>query len=166
MTTDQQHQMEACKENIRSNELYKNNENIRKVVENALKPNVNKYRYTFTEDTQMAFVPFEKDETLQLLGINSSVFEGMYHYFSLMTHPSSVAINQFSVAYKNLEEGSVMLASTATRYAISILSLFIREYALLFHEVVELYSTQPEIEGHLISLYGDIVIKDAHRNTK
>ena len=161
---DQQLQIEACKANIRTNELYTSSEGIRKVVDNALRPNVNKYRYTFTEDNQMAFVQFEKDETLQLLGINSSVFEGMYHYFSLMTHPSSVAIDQFSVAYKNLEEGSVMLASTATRYAISILSLFISEYATLFPEVEKLYSIQPEMEGHLISLYGDIIIKDANRN--
>lgn len=162
---DQQQQIYACKHNIFENELYKNNEGVRKAVDNALKPKVNRYRYRFAEDNQMVFVPYEQDETLKLLGINSSVFEGMYHFFSLMTHPSYVAIDQFSVAYKNLEEGSVMLASTATRYAISILSLFIREYAKLFSEVQTQFSMLPESKRHLISLYGDIVIKDAYRSS-
>ena len=161
---DQQQQIDACKQNLYENELYVNNESVRKVVENALKPNVNKYRYRFKEDNQMVFVGFEEEETLKLLGIDSSVLEGMYHYFSLMTHPSVIAIDQFSEAYKNLEEGSIMLASTATRYAITTLSLFIREYAKLFPEVKTLFSMQPELQSHLISLFGDIVIKDAHRS--
>ncbi|MBO4587466.1 MAG: hypothetical protein J5711_01005 [Bacteroidales bacterium] len=161
---DQKQQIDACKQNIYENELYKNNEGVRKVVDNALKSKVNKYRYRFADDNLMVFVPYEQDETLKLLGINSSVFEGIYHYFSLMTHPSAVAIDQFSVAYKNLEEGSIMLASTATRYAISILSLFIREYAKLFPEVQTLFSMLSKSKCHLLSLYGDIVIKDAHRS--
>ena len=159
---DQQQQIDACKQNLYENELYINNEGVRKVVDNALKPNVNKYRYHFTEDNLMVFVHYEQEETLKLLGINSSVFEGMYHYFSLMTHPSAVAIDQFSEAYKDLEEGAVMLASTATRYAITILSLFIREYAMLFPEVNSLLSKQPHSQCYLISLFGDIVIKGAH----
>lgn len=162
---NQQQQLDACKQNLYANELYVNNEGIRIVVDNALRPNVNKYRYRFTDDNQMVFVHYEQDNTLKLLGINSSVLEGMYHYFSLMVHPSAVAIDQFSVAYKNLEEGSIMLASTATRYAITILSLFIREYAKLYPEVNNLFSMQPEPQRHLISLYGDIVIKDAHRSS-
>ena len=161
---DQQEQIVACKQNLYENELYKNNEGVRKVVDNAIKPNVNKYRYRFTEDNQMVFVHYELEETLQMLGINSSVMTGMYHYFSLMAHPSAVAIDQFSEAYKNLEEDSIMLASTATRYAITILSLFIREYAKLYPEVNTLFSMQPELKRHLISLFGDIVIKDANRS--
>lgn len=161
---DQRQQIDACKNNLYENELYKHNESVRKVVDNALKPNVNKYRYHFTDDNKMVFVHYESEETLKLLGINSSVMKGMYHYFSLMAHPSVVAIDQFSVAYKNLEEGSIMLASTATHYAITILSLFIREYAKLFPEVQTLFSMQPELQNHLISHFGDIVIKDAHRS--
>lgn len=160
---DQLQQINACKQNLYENELYVNNEGVRKVVDNALKPNVNKYRYRFAENNQMVFVHYEQEETLKQLGINSSVLEGMYHYFSLMTHPSAVAIDQFSVAYEKPEEGSVVLASTATRYAITILSLFIREYAKLFPEVKNLFSMQPAPQCQLISLYGDIVIKDAHR---
>lgn len=162
---DQQQQIDACKQNIYNNELYTNNEGVCKVVDNALRPNVNKYRYRFTEDCQMVFVHYEQDETLRLLGINSSVMVGMYHYFSLMAHPSAVAIDQFSEAYKNLEEGSIMLASTATRYALTIQSLFIREYAKLFPEVNTLFSMQSELQSHLISLFGDIVIKDAHKSS-
>ena len=113
----------------------------------------------------MAFVHYGQDETLKLLGINSSVTVEMYHYFSLMAHPSAVAINQFSEAYKNLEEGSIMLASTATRYALKIQSLFIREYAKLFPEVNTQFSMQSELQDYLISPFGDIVIKDAHRNS-
>lgn len=162
---DQKRQIDACKQNIFNNGLYVNNECVRRIVDNALRPNVNKYRYYFTVDNQMVFVQYEQVDILKLLGINSSVFEGMYHYFSQMTHPSYVAIEQFSVAYKNLDEGAIMLASTATRYAITILSLFIREYAKLYSEVNNLFSMQPEPQRHLMSLYGDIVIKDAHRSS-
>lgn len=159
----QQKQLDACKQIIYANELYINNECVRKTVDNALKSNVNKYRYRFASDYKMEFVQYERDETLNFLGINSSVFEGMYHFFSLMAHPSSIAIDQFEEAYKNVEEGSIMLASTATRYAISILSLFIREYTEVFPEVNLLFALQPEFKRHLISMFGDIVIKDAHR---
>lgn len=158
---EQKQQIEQCKLIIQANELYKKNPNIQKVVDNALSPRVNKYRYRFTDDGILEFVHFDKDETLQLLGIKSSVFEGMYHYFSLMSHPSYIALDQFSIAYRSPEEGSIMLASSATRYAISILSLFLREYEILFPEVGKLLSLQPNYTKWLILLYSNIVFKDS-----
>lgn len=110
----------------------------------------------------MQFVKFEASETLEILQINSTVFDGIYHYFSQMAHPSYKALEQFSIAYKDLEAGSIMLASTATRYAITILSLFIREYEFLFPEVRKLFNMQSPIVQQQIALYGDIVIKEAH----
>lgn len=156
-------QMEVCRKYIFDTKLYKQEERVRRVVDNALKSKVNKYRYYFDTEGNMQFVKFETPETLEILQINSSFFDGIYHYFSQMTHPSYKALEQFSIAYKDVNNGSIMLASTATLYAITILSLFIREYELLFPEVRTLFCMQSLVVQRKIALFGDIVIKEAHR---
>lgn len=160
---DQLQQMEVCRAHIFETQLYQQEERVRRVVDNALKSKVNKFRYYFDAEGNMQFVKFEAPETLEILQINSTVFDGIYHYLSQMAHPSYKALEQFSIAYKDLEKGSIMLASTATRYAITILSLFIREYELLFPEVRKLFNMQSPVVQQQIALYGDIVIKDAHQ---
>ena len=159
-------QMKVCRTNIFETKLYKQEERVRRVVDNALRTKVNKYRYYFDTEGNMQFVKFETPETLEILQINSSFFDGMYHFFSQMAHPSYKALEQFSIAYKDVDNGSIMLASTATLYAITILSLFIREYELLFPEVRVIFNMRSPLVQQKIALYGDIVIKEAHLRSK
>lgn len=72
------------------------------------------------------------------------IFDSSYNYFSLNTHPSVIAMNQFDQAYGKEEPEFVGLCITAVRYVMCFMSMFLQEYIRVFPKAQNLFDAQSE----------------------
>lgn len=75
------------------------------------------------------------------MGIKDGLFENIYTYFSLYSHPSNVAVFQFDSMFKKGEEAFLDLTNFNLRTAFMMLSIFIADYISLFPTVIKTFDS-------------------------
>lgn len=102
-------------------------------------------------------------------GANKDLFENVYNYFSLYSHPSNVAVFQFndmfgqSSAFKDLTTFNM-------KYCFSLFSIFVADYMKVFPNVKSTYSKQSIKSQILLNSHNKMIrgesysISDAWKN--
>lgn len=83
----------------------------------------------------------------------NGLFDNIYTYFSLQTHPSIIAMNQFNQAFEKENPEYPHLCITATLYILSFMSMFLQEYISIFLAARAIYDKQDEDIKNLLTLY-------------
>mgnify|MGYP003431035343 CR=1 FL=1 len=67
------------------------------------------------------------------------IFENIYTYFSLYSHPSQVSVFQFEVMFDKESEAYKSLTVLNFKYCFSFLSVFIADYIYLFPDAKTIF---------------------------
>lgn len=83
----------------------------------------------------------------------NGLFDNIYTYFCLNTHPSIISMNQFDQAFAAVNPEYPHMCLTAILYMISFLSMFLQEYIAVFPKAKEIFERQDEDIKGLLTLY-------------
>lgn len=148
-----QRSLDAAISEAKASTSYKSaNQLTQGVIDNAL--NSGKFRYVIQPDKTLKKI--EWDEGIRCMGIQSDIFNGMYKYFSNLSHPSHWGQLQFEQSFEKPQPEYIHLACTATRYVITFLSLFIADFMKLVPEAKDVLNKQPYDNQQMIQLYNEI----------
>lgn len=125
------------------------------IIYNALKSG--RFRYIIQSDKTLKKIEWE--EGIKCMGIKSEIFDGMYKYFSNLSHPSHWGQLQFEQSFEQILPEYINLACTATRYVITFLSLFIADFIKIVPEAQITLDKQPYDNQQLIQLYNEMFRK-------
>lgn len=112
-----------------------------------------KYRYMFTEDDKLEFINYET--AYHILRVKEDVYDHLYSFLSLHSHPSYLSVCQFRDAFKPAFRADWMMAQHATQCALSFMSIFILDYMKLNPEVKAMYDRMEEPRRFAIGMYED-----------
>ncbi|MGN0278142.1 MAG: hypothetical protein ACI4C4_02170 [Lachnospiraceae bacterium] len=131
------------------------NKQTQEVINNAFKSG--RYRYVILPDKTLKKV--EWDDGMKCMGIQSDIFDGMYKYFSNLSHPSHWGQLQFEQSFEKLQPEYINLACTATRFVLSFLSLFIVDFMKLVPEAKDVLNQQTYDNQQMIQFFNGIFRK-------
>jgi hypothetical protein len=100
------------------------------------------------EDKKVNFLSWQ--QITQLMGLNEELFDDIYTYFSLYTHPSNVSVFQFSDLFEKGEEGFKSMSNFNLQNAFVFLSIFISDYINYFPQTLSIYEEMPLLNQVLI----------------
>lgn len=84
---------------------------------------------------------------------SNGIFDNIYNYFSINTHPSIIAMQQFDQAFAKENPEYERLCLVALRYIISFMSMFLQEYLKVSCKAKLIYATKKEEIKWLTQLY-------------
>lgn len=87
------------------------------------------------------------------MGIRAGLFDDIYTFFSLYTHPSNVAVFQFADMFKQGDEAFLKLTKFNLRDAFCFLSIFIADYLKLFPTVQQVFNSMNIRDQIVINFY-------------
>lgn len=90
------------------------------------------YKISF-DGTTVIFLSWQ--ELIKPLGLKVNILDNIYNYFSLYTHPTNVAVFQFSAMFKNEDRAWIELSTFNLKIAIMLTSIFIADYISVFPQV-------------------------------
>ena len=135
---NEKQQLEKLKAAITETDLYKSlDEENQKRIKKKIKDK--SYLLKFDGTT---VVPLHWQELTKTIGIKTDLFDNIYTYFSLYSHPSNVAVFQFSDMFNRDDEVFKILTNTNLRYYFSLTSIFIADLINLFPSVQETFNGQ------------------------
>lgn len=137
----------VAKQNIRNTDLYKN---LSTNTKNAIEQNHTFWRYF---DNNNEIHKFKKETDYILFGIKTEVFENMYSYFSLYSHPSYISIIQFKDAFNDNIEQQNQFVSTAVRNIIVLMSFIIADFCELFPTCNDLIKSMDKAKRNLVFFF-------------
>jgi hypothetical protein len=89
------------------------------------------------EEKEVIFLHWH--ELTKVIGIKDGMFDDIYTYFSLYSHPSNVAVFQFADMFKLDEEAFPQMVNFNLKIAFFMFSIFIADYIALFPTVLQTY---------------------------
>lgn len=103
-------------------------------------------------------IKFENNEVIFLawhdlianMGIKPGLFDNMYAYFSLYTHPSNVSVFQFGEMFEDEQKPFLELTSFNLKYAVNLFSIFLSDYIAVFPKVLQSFEHLPLLEQILL----------------
>lgn len=105
------------------------------------------YKITIT-DGKVKFLSWQ--DVTELMSLEKDLFDKLYTYFSLYTHPSNVSVFQFSEFFTKGEESFKKVTNFNLRNAFVFLSLFISDYIKYFPETLTLFEKLPLLNQIII----------------
>ena len=109
-----------------------------------------KYQVMLFDDI---FQELSWQEALSSYVAPNGLFDNIYNYFSLQTHPSIISMDQFNQAFEKEVPEYPRLCITATQYIISFMSMFLQEYISIFSVAKTIYEKQNEDVKNLLTIY-------------
>lgn len=163
---DEQKQIADIEKEIKDTALYKSlDAKNQGKIDEKLKKKDFKIRFDGKEVIYLVW-----QDMCDVMGLNKDIFENIYTYFSLYSHPSEVAVFQFESMFSKENEGFKQLTTTNLKYCFSLMSVFVADYINLFPQVkdtfekLEIYK-QIAINAHNKMLRDDAYsINDAWKN--
>lgn len=163
---DEKKVIDRIEAEIKDTNLYKtlDNKNQEKIDDKIKKRD---YKVRF-EGKKVVYLSWQ--DMSNIMGLNPSLFDNIYTYFSLYAHPSQVAVFQFESMFSKKNEEFKQLTTLNLKYCFSLASVFVADFINLFPQVkdtfekLEIYK-QIAINAHNNMLRGDeYSINDAWRN--
>lgn len=117
-----------------------------------LKTTLEKKNYqVYIEDDKV--IPLTWQDAINRVVKPKELFDGMYNYFSLNTHPSIIAMMQFDQAFAKENPEYPSLCVTATRYVISFMSMFLQEYIKVSQKAASVFRGFDEDTKGVLTLH-------------
>lgn len=120
----------------------------KKVLQNVIKKK--NYQVSLL-DSEVQLLSWQ--DALALYVAPNGLFDNIYTYFSLMTHPSIIAMNQFNQAFEKEDPEYPRLCITAILYILSFMSMFMQEYITIFPDAKAIYDKQSDDIRGLLTMY-------------
>lgn len=134
--TEEKKQIEDLIESIKTTTKYKSLTNsAQRKIENKI--NKKDYRITFDANNVKTYNSWQ--ELCDVMELNKDLFEHIYTFFSLYSHPSNVSVFQFETMFDKESETYKSLTTLNFKYCFSFLSVFIADYIHLFPQVKETF---------------------------
>lgn len=105
------------------------------------------YKLRF-ENNKVVFLHWQ--ELSDTMGMKHGLFDKIYTYFSLYSHPSNVAVFQFGDMFNNEDKSFLGLTNYNLKNLYVLLSIFIADYIHLFPAVLKTFESQPLINQLVI----------------
>ncbi len=157
--------LEQIVTNIESTELYKE---LDEVNQNKIKTRLKQKEYLMRfNDKKVVFLHWQ--ELTKVMQIRPKLFDNIYTYFSLYSHPSNVSVFQFADLFKKGDEEFPRMTNFNLKYFFALTSIFIADYISLFPTVRKTYDNlnirdQIVINFHNILFRGqDFSINDSSK---
>ena len=115
--------------------------------------NISNGKFRIYIDENNNIVGTKWDDCRKYFGMDKPIYDDMYRYFSLHSHPSIIAIRQFEMAFQRKNPEFVKLAKLAVRYAVSITSIFIADYLKKYPNSKSNFDILPPYKQMLIDYY-------------
>lgn len=101
------------------------------------------------DDNKVVFLNWQ--ELSGTMDIKHGLFDKIYTYFSLYSHPSNVAVFQFGGMFYNEDKAFLGLINYNLTNLYVLLSIFIADYIHLFPNVLKTFESQPLINQLVIN---------------
>lgn len=147
----EKHDIELYGQEIRNTDLYKT---LTAENKNSLENHIKNCKYRITIDSNNSIRKFNWDN-YGLLGIKKEVFEDLYSYLSLNSHPSFLSVLQFENAFEITKPENTYFACSATRYATAIMSFYIADFCKCFPESEDVTNDWDEMKKFFINFYNE-----------
>lgn len=132
---NEKQQLEKLITAIKETDLYQNlDDKNQKIIKKKIKAK----NYLLKFDGTMV-VPLHWQALTETIGIETDLFDNIYTYFSLYSHPSNVAVFQFKDMFNREDEVFKVLTNTNLRYYFALTSIFIADLINLFPSVQETF---------------------------
>jgi hypothetical protein len=125
---DEKKQLSNLINSIKETDLYKSlDEKSRKIVNKKIKDK----SYLLRFDNKKA-IPLHWQELTKTIGFKTNMYDSIYTYFSLYSHPSNVAVFQFSDMFNKGDQTFLKLTNSNLLHYFGLTSVFIADYLKLF----------------------------------
>jgi len=152
---DEQKTIDEFKDTIAKTTLFQSLSDLnKKKIETMIKDK--DYKMSF-EGTEVKFHSWQ--QLAELTGCKKHIFENIYTYFSLYSHPSNVAVFQFADMFKKETEEFKVLTITNMSFLFILLSIFIADYIKVFPKNIEVFEKLTDTDQILINHY-NILARD------
>lgn len=122
-------EIEKLIEEIKQTSVYKNlTEKSKEKIESRIEHK--DFRIVFNGNKIKCYTSWQ--DLCDVMHLNEKIFENIYTYFSLYSHPSQVAVFQFESMFTRRNEEFKALTATNLKYCFSFLSVFIADYIYKF----------------------------------
>lgn len=95
------------------------------------------YRIVFKGNKVKCYTSWQ--ELCDVMNLNKEIFDNIYTYFSLYSHPSQVAVFQFEDMFRKHDEAFKSLTAFNLKYCFTFLSIFIADYVNLFPDTKDIF---------------------------
>jgi hypothetical protein len=83
---------------------------------------------------------FKWHELVDVMNLKKDLFDNLYSYFSLYTHPSTVSVFQFDDLFKDADDNYLMMTNFNIKTILSFIGVFIADYINFFPEVTKVFN--------------------------
>lgn len=97
-------------------------------------------------------------DLINVMGLKPGLFDNIYTYFSLYSHPSNVSVFQFGEMFEDNQKPFLEITNFNLSYAIHLLSIFIADYIHVYPSVRTTFEELP-LEQQLILNYPNKFIR-------
>lgn len=141
---------------IENTELYKelsqkNKDKIQKKIKEK------DYKICF-EDKNVRYLSWQ--EITSVMEFKNNLLDNIYTYFSLYSHPSNVAVLQFSDMFKKGEEQFLYMTNLNLQNMFILLSVFVADYIHLFPSVLDTFNKLSIIDQIVINYHNVLMRED------
>lgn len=151
---EEEKDIQDCKTAIENNELWSSlRTQTQQVIYNAIESH--KFRYKFNSGNVLC--PVKWKNAYELLRVKKDIYESMYSFLSLHSHPSYLALIQFRDAYIPDIRQDVQMAIHTTQCVLSFMSIFIVDYMKLFPNLKTHFEKLELPKQFLIGMYEDVM---------
>jgi hypothetical protein len=79
-------------------------------------------------------------ELVDVMNLKKDLFDNLYTYFSLYSHPSNVSVFQFDDLFKDADDNYLMMTNFNIKTILSFIGVFIADYINFFSEVTKVFN--------------------------
>lgn len=159
-------QIENVENEIKTTNLYKSlDDKNRSKIDNRIKEKEFKIEFKDKEVKYLNWI-----DIFRIMKLNEDLFNNIYSYLSLYSHPSNVSVFQFEYMFEKPDETYKQYTIFNVQYSLYIMSVFVSDYIYLFPEVKKTFENlnivnQIALNAHNKILRGDeFSINEAWKN--
>lgn len=163
---EERKQIEQLENEIKNTALYKS---LDAKNQSVINKKLNKKDYRVRFDGKKV-ISLDWQEMCDVMKLKKELFDNIYTYFSLYSHPSNVSVLQFADMFSKEDEAFISLTTMNLRYCFSLMSVFIADYINLFPDLLNIFEKseihkQIALNTHNKMLRGDAYsINDAWKD--
>jgi hypothetical protein len=109
---------------------------------------------------------FKWHELVDVMNLKKDLFDNLYSYFSLYTHPSTVSVFQFDDLFKDADNNYLMMTNFNIKTILSFIGVFIADYINFFPEVTKVFNNLSLEEQLIIDFHNMLGRNESYSITK
>lgn len=96
---------------------------------------------------------FKWHELVDVMNLKKDLFDNLYSYFSLYTHPSNVSVFQFDDLFKDADNNYLMMTNFNIKTILCMIGGFIADYINFFPDVTKVFNNLSLEEQFIIDFH-------------